>query len=89
MHAVQYSSKTLIQYQVQCHAQQISPSNFILETYFQKDLNFKAHVLDGKFTLEDIEQPMVPHGYWTDMRSKQLCNNKNELRHHYKSSFLS
>ena len=55
---------------------EFSPYDFIIGKDSQKHLNFKACVVEGKFTWDDLEQPMVPHGYWTEARIKQLSNKK-------------
>ena len=55
------------------------PYDFILEKDFQKDLNFKACVVHSKFACDDIKQPMVPNGYWIEIRIKQLSNNQKMI----------
>ena len=57
---------------------EFSPYDLISGNDFQKGLNFKACVVKSKFRWDDIEQYIVPHGYWTVTRNKELSNNKKD-----------
>ena len=59
------SMATKRQFTIECNIMpnKFSPYDFILPKDFQKDLNFKACVVKGKFTWDGLEQSMVPHGY--------------------------
>ena len=49
--------------------------DFISGKNFQKDFKFKVCEVGSKFTWDDLEQPMVSHGPWTERR---------QLSHHQK-----
>ena len=59
-----FSTTTKHQFTIKCNIMlnEFLSYDFILGKDFQKDLNFKACIVEGKFTWDGLEQPMVTYG---------------------------